>query len=77
MSAVCKTCRDPIVMTSSPNDTGPATWAHDGEEGNHPVEPKPLCDKCNSFNYAHYETNWGFGWRCADCGHDSYYSLGD
>ena len=29
-----------------------------------------------SFGYAHYQTNWGYGWRCP-CGYDEYYSLGD
>ena len=77
MSAVCRTCHDPVVIVSSVNDPGPAVFAHDGEPGDHKVEPQPLCPKCRSFDFNHYQTNWGNGWRCAGCGHDEYYSLGD
>lgn len=76
MSAVCKDCHDPIVRVGE-TSSGLALWEHDGEPADHKVEPKPLCDKCRSLNYAHYQTNWGYGWRCADCGHDEYFSLGD
>lgn len=78
MSAVCKTCHDPVVLVSRVNDPGPGVFEHDGGGvSDHKVEPKPLCDKCGSLNYAFYQTNWGHGWRCTDCGYDVYYSLGD
>lgn len=76
MSAVCNDCHDPIVKVGE-TSSGLWLWDHDGEPAGHTVEPKPLCPKCRSFDFNHYTTNWGYGWRCAGCGHDEYYSIGD
>jgi hypothetical protein len=77
---VCITC-DKDIRRTGETASGLAVWEHDGEWGlptpDHHATPKPQCHKCKSFNYAFYETNWGYGWRCADCGDDFYHSLGD
>lgn len=74
---ICKTCDDPIERVGE-TGSGLALWEHsDTALVDHDATPKPHCHKCGSFNYAFYETNWGHGWRCADCGDDFYYSLGD
>lgn len=79
VSAVCKTCDSPVKYTPPvPGDyTARGSFAHSDGSDDHKVEPRPLCPKCNSLGYAHYQTNWGFGWRCPDCGHDDYTSIGD
>ncbi len=76
VTVVCEACHDPIVKVGG-TKSGLALWDHDGEPADHKVEPKPLCPSCNSFSYEHYQTNWGYGWRCTGCGYDEYCSLGD
>jgi hypothetical protein len=76
VSTVCKSCGDPILRVGETR-SGLALWDHDGSGADHDAVPQPTCPKCKSFNYAFYETNWGYGWRCADCGDDFYHSLGD
>jgi hypothetical protein len=79
VSAVCKTCEAPVVYTPpAPGDhAGRGTFTHSDGSTEHKVEPRPLCPACKSLGYAFYQTNWGHGHRCPDCGRDDYYSLGD
>lgn len=74
----CATCEGPgFYMPPRPGDwTSHGEFLHNGE-ADHPFAVKPQCPKCDSFNYEHYETNWGNGSRCHDCGYDIYFSLGD
>lgn len=75
----CKTCDAPgKYVPPPPRDwTGRGEFVHLDDDQGHKFESKPQCDRCDSFNYAFYQTNWGHGWRCADCKYDFYYSLGD
>ena len=74
----CKTCDQPgYYEPPTPGDyTARGEFLHHDDPG-HAFEVKPQCDKCGSFNYEHYQTNWGHGSRCHDCGYDMYFSLGD
>jgi hypothetical protein len=76
MSTVCKTCVGPIKRAGETR-SGLALWVHLNGALDHDAIPQPRCLKCDSFNFAFYETNWGYGWRCGDCGRDEYYSIGD
>ena len=52
-------------------------WVHPGGDVGHKAVAKPQCPKCGSFDYGHYETNWGHGDRCGSCRYDFYFALGD
>ncbi len=76
MSIICGTCADPILKVGETR-SGLALWDHDGPKADHDAVPQPTCHKCGSADYQHYETNWGYGWKCGGCGYDFYMSLGD
>ena len=74
---VCETCEEPVeyVQPERGDYISLGRFVHLNVALGH--DAKPQCHKCGSFNYAFYQTNWGHGWRCGDCGYDFYYSLGD
>ena len=44
---------------------------------NHAAQPNPMCPKCGSGTWGAEDTPWGIQWRCGECRHEEYYSLGD
>lgn len=77
--SICMTCDGEVeYVQPAPGDyRSLGSFTHLAGNTDHEAQPKPQCPKCKSFNYRFYETNWGHGNRCGDCGYDIYYSLGD
>jgi hypothetical protein len=75
----CQTCDAPgeYIPPARGDYAGRGAFVHLDDGAGHDFVVKPQCPKCNSFNYAYYETNWGHGNRCSDCRYDFYFSLGD
>lgn len=41
------------------------------------ASPIPRCPTCRSENYGATNTNYGVNFDCSDCGHHTYFSIGD